>query len=159
MTRQTWVQFNRWGSAHPLLYYTAPLVAWIVFLCWGSLAPPSELPQFNFAQADKFEHAISYCTLAVLLLRGWVRQRPVTLGACCVIGLIASAWGLYLEFMQRMTSYRTFDLWDAASNATGALLGLIAWSLYDAWWRRSGPGAPAPPPDPPAPLTPSEDQT
>lgn len=122
-------RMGRWGAAHPFWYYTAPLVGWILFIAWGSLTTPDNLPQIEFAQFDKVEHFSCYGLLAVLLLRGWVRQGPVRLGPSLLVWLVAAAWGLYLEFMQRLAGYRTFDLWDAASNASGALLGLTAWAV------------------------------
>lgn len=137
MTRTFARRLAAWGAAHPALYYLAPLALWVIFIAWASLAPPDELPQFKFNLADKLEHALSYGVLAALMLRGWVRGGAVTLGACLLIELVAGGWGVYLEFLQRATGYRTFDLWDAASNAIGALLGLAAWSVLLAWSRRA----------------------
>lgn len=125
-----------WGTAHPALYYLAPLALWVVFIAWASLAPPDDLPQLKFDLADKLEHTLCYGVLGALMLRGWVRRGAVTLGACVLIELAAGAWGVYLEFLQRATGYRSFDYWDAASNAIGVLLGLAAWSVVLAWSRR-----------------------
>lgn len=120
-------RFQRWGAGHPFLFYTLPLVGWVLFVSWGSLAPPDDLPQLHFNFADKLEHSSIYALLAVLMLRGWVRQGRPSAPAVLAVELIAGGWGLYLEFLQRATGYRTFDLWDAAANATGALLGLALW--------------------------------
>jgi len=129
MQTRLFCRIQRWGAAHPFLYYTAPLAGWILFIAWGSLTTPDNLPQIGIAQFDKVEHFSCYGLLAVLLLRGWVRQGPVTLAASLLVWLAAAGWGLYLEYMQRLAGYRTFDLWDAASNACGALLGLAAWAV------------------------------
>jgi VanZ family protein len=120
-------RLQRWGAGHPFLFYTLPLVCWVLFVSWGCLAPPSDLPQFQFALADKLEHASIYVILAILMLRAWARQRRATWPAGLIVMLIAAGWGLYLEFLQRASGYRSFDLWDAACNALGAMLGVTLW--------------------------------
>lgn len=130
-------RLGRWGAAHPALYYLAPLAGWVILVSWGSLAPPNDLPEIRIPQFDKLEHFTCYGVLAALMLRGWVRQGAVTLGAGLLVELVAGGWGLYLEFLQRMTGYRTFDLWDAASNALGAALGLAVWTMLASRQRRA----------------------
>ena len=139
MPVQTIHRVSRWGAAHPFWFFTAPLVGWVLLIAWGSLARPEKLPQLRFYQADKVEHFVFYGVLAVLLLRGWVRQRAVTFAACLTVEIVASGWGFYMEILQRMTSYRSFDLWDAASDALGALLGLAVWVGVAAWLGRGAP--------------------
>jgi VanZ family protein len=127
MPVQSFRRIEPWGATHPFWYYTAPLVCWILFVAWGSLTTSDNLPHFDFEQFDKVEHFASYGVLAVLLWRGWVRQGSSTLFAGLIVWIVASVWGVYLEFMQRLVGYRTFDLLDAAFNAGGALLGLLTW--------------------------------
>ena len=120
--------FRRWSLTHPRLYFTGPAVAWAAFVFWASLAPPSELPHFDFNLADKVEHLLSYAVLGALMLRAWVGAwRPV--GFRAVLGTVglAYAWGMLLEVFQGMTDYRTFDLVDGLSDLVGALIGALAW--------------------------------
>ena len=59
---------------------------------------------------------------------GAASQSP-TLAACLTLEATTCAWGLYLEFLQRLTGYRTFDWWDAFTNGVGALVGITLWLL------------------------------
>lgn len=133
-------RISRWGAKHPHLYFTMPLILWIALIMWGCLAPPSKLPSLASKLNDKFEHASCYFVLAVLLLRGWLRERPVSLLPCLVIWFLASTWGYYIEVLQRWTGYRSYDLRDEAANAVGALLGILAWTAFSAWWMSAARG-------------------
>ena len=46
--------------------------------------------------------------------------------------------GIGIEFLQRMTGYRTFDVYDMAANATGVLLGWAAAVLLARVLQRRG---------------------
>lgn len=126
-------RLDRWGAGHPFLHYTLPLTAWVVFITVASLAPSSYLPQFKFDLADKVEHISCYALFGLLFLRGWAREESPTLAACLLVGAICTAWGLYLEFMQRLTGYRRFDWWDEFCSALGVAAGVGAWVLAQRW--------------------------
>jgi VanZ family protein len=94
----------------------ALLVALIVEL---SLTPhPIELP---LDHGDKYEHVLAY---AVLML--WWAQ--IVSGRLSRLGLAAGfvAMGIALEFAQRATGYRSFEIQDMEAGAAGVLLG---WAL------------------------------
>ena len=70
---------------------------------------------------DKVAHFIAYGSMTfwfAMLFRGWVRQ--------VAIALAFAAMGVAIEYLQRMTGYRTFDVADMAANGIGAALG---WAL------------------------------
>jgi VanZ family protein len=139
------LRLHDWGTRHPLCYYTLPLLAWATFIAVASLVPSEDLPQLNFDFADKVEHVLCYAILGFLLLRGWSRQDRPTLTACLAVEVAAYTWGLYLEFLQRLTGYRTFDWWDAFADGVGALAGITLWLLVAHWLaRKTRPDAPAP---------------
>jgi len=133
---------RRWGVAHPFWYYTAPLVAWVLFITWASLTTPGNLPDFHIPFADKFEHTGCYAILGVLMLRGWARGLWPRPAAWLAVALVAPAWGLYLEFMQLLCGYRTFDWYDALANTIGTLSGMVFWFVL----LRGLNVAPLPPP-------------
>ena len=120
-------RIERWGEAHSAGFYTAPLLAWALLIALGSLAPPEELPQITFPFADKVEHFFIYSVLGALLLRGWIRgSRPAFAAALAAIA-ISAFYGFYLEVLQSLTPYRTFDWMDELGNALGAALGVAVW--------------------------------
>jgi VanZ family protein len=96
------------------------LIGWLLalFIAWESLTPyPVEL---QIEQGDKLGHVAAY-----LALMSWFanlyedsRERVV-----CVLGCLAL--GVGLEFAQRLTETRTFEVTDMAAGAAGVLVGLL----------------------------------
>jgi VanZ family protein len=123
-------------------HYTVPLVAWTLGVSYASLSPPAGLPSLVFDVSDKLGHAAMYAVFAWLLLRAWVRSGPIAARAAVGVGLVAVAWGFYLECLQALTVERGFDLDDELANAVGALLGVLALIV---WRRRAGSTSSAPP--------------
>jgi VanZ family protein len=67
---------------------------------------------------DKLAHSLAYCALSFwfgMLFEGRGRQLLAALGF--------AAMGVAIEFLQGMTDYRTFDVFDMVANAVGAALG------------------------------------
>jgi len=70
---------------------------------------------------DKIAHFVAYGSMTfwfAMLFRGRLRQLGVALAF--------AAMGVAIEYLQRMTGYRTFDVADMAANAIGAGMG---WTL------------------------------
>lgn len=133
-TGRGWLaRLHQWGVCRPFRYYTVPLLAWIVAISVASLAPSRDLPQLDFKFADKVGHLAVYVIFGALLLRGWTRQQRPRWAVFLTLALVTYLWGLYLEFLQRLTGDRSFDLWDAACNGLGALIGMGLWTA--AVWR------------------------
>lgn len=121
---------HRWGMRHVTTWYTLPMVIWAAGLAFISLVPPIRLPSFAFDLGDKLQHWICYFFLSALLLRGYLRSTAMRFTHIWVAVMTATLWGLYLEYLQSMTPYRTFDWWDALSNAAGAVCGAFAWKVW-----------------------------
>jgi VanZ family protein len=91
------------------------LVAAVVYL---SLTPhPIEVPG---EQGDKYGHIVAYSTLMIWFATIYhaVRER---IGLAVAFILL----GIALEFLQRLTGYRTFDIADMAADAFGVVLGWL----------------------------------
>jgi VanZ family protein len=70
---------------------------------------------------DKVAHFIAYGSMTfwfALLFKGRIRQ--------LAIAIVFAAMGVAIEYLQRMTGYRTFDVADMIANGIGAALG---WGL------------------------------
>jgi hypothetical protein len=68
---------------------------------------------------DKVAHLVAYGSMTfwfAMLFRGRVRQ--------IAIALAFAAMGVGIEFLQAMTDYRSFDVFDMLANGIGAALGL-----------------------------------
>lgn len=77
-------------------------------------------PMLDVTQGDKLQHLAGYGVLMY-----WFAQlyRSFRTRLVWVAGLIAM--GVVLELLQGMTSWRSYELYDMAANATGVLLGWL----------------------------------
>ena len=90
----------------------------IVVVIWLSLTRhPVEIP---IDQGDKLGHFAAYGTLMFWFAQLDARQRTRLAYA---IGFVAL--GVGLEFGQRLTDYRVFEVADMVANAIGVLLGWV----------------------------------
>ena len=98
------------------------IVGWalVVLVIYLSLAPIS-VDIAPVQHGDKLEHALAYAVLMAWFACLYA-ARPVRLGYA--LGFIAL--GIVLEFLQRETGYRNFELLDMAADAVGVALG---WAL------------------------------
>ena len=98
-------------------------------IVWLSLTPsPFEI---DVEQGDKLGHLAAY---GVLMF--WFCQLYASRRARVGYALGFIALGIALEFIQRATGYRSFELWDMVADGAGVLIG---WLLAAA----AGNGLPA----------------
>jgi VanZ family protein len=88
-------------------------------IVWLSLTPSP--PKLDFAMGDKVGHFVGYGTLML-----WFCQLYGSRRARLAFALGFVAMGIALEFIQRATGYRSFELLDMLANAIGVLLGWSA---------------------------------
>jgi len=95
--------------------------AWlyVAAIIWLSLTPSP--PQLDVAGGDKLEHFVAY---GVLMF--WYGMLYRSARARIGWALFCVALGVALEFAQRATGYRTFELGDMAADALGVLAGALA---------------------------------
>jgi VanZ family protein len=96
------------------------VIGWtlVLLIIYLSLTPaPIELP---LEKGDKLSHALAY--LAVM---SWFANLYVTLAQRTGFALGFILLGITLEFIQRWTGYRSFEVTDMAASATGVILGWV----------------------------------
>ncbi|MBB5018518.1 VanZ family protein [Chitinivorax tropicus] len=91
------------------------MIALVWYLC---LIPAP--PQLDINHADKLEHAATYMFLMLWFAQ---LQPPRRRRQVIMWGLITM--GIAIEFAQKATGYRSFDMWDMLANGTGAVLGML----------------------------------
>ena len=91
---------------------------------WLSLTPRP--PQIDVSQGDKLGHLAAYGLLMLLFCQSYAQKSTRIAYA---VGFIAM--GIAIEFLQKMTGYRTFDVFDMLANGTGVLLGWAATVLFE----------------------------
>jgi hypothetical protein len=85
-------------------------------IVWLSLIPSP--PRIDVEQADKAEHLIAYGSLMA-----WFCQLYERAAVRLAYGALWIAMGVGIEFLQRMTGDRMFDVADMIANAAGVLIG------------------------------------
>jgi VanZ family protein len=95
--------------------------AWVAAIVFLSLTPAP--PKVDFEGGDKLGHFVAYGVLAY-----WFCQ--FYFGRTRVLYLVAFvALGVAIEFAQRATGYRSFELADMAADAVGVAAGWAAAAL------------------------------
>lgn len=78
-------------------------------------------PDLGVAQGDKLGHLAAYASMMWWFSQLHPRFRSRLAWAAAFVGL-----GIGLEFVQRATGYRSFELADMAADTLGVLLGWLA---------------------------------
>lgn len=133
-------RLHGWGVRNPKYYYIAPPSVWAVMIYILSLIP---LPQagavgvtINAPFVDKLGHAGVYGVLALLIIRGWHREKMPPLELHGFVWLLCIVFGMMIEMQQGLSPHRSFEAWDIVANSVGALAGLFAWQLLMWRWGR-----------------------
>jgi VanZ family protein len=133
-------RFHRWGVQNPKYYYIAPPSFWAVAIYLISIAPLKSVEPLSrtlsLPLADKIGHMTVYAVLAVLILRGWHREKMPPLGLHGFVWLLCMVFGIMVEIQQGLIPARSFELWDMVANGVGALLGQVIWHLMMLRWGR-----------------------
>lgn len=99
---------------------------WVAAIFYLSLTPHPPEP-VHFWNADKLEHALAYSLLMLWFCQLYRRRTSRML-----LAVLLLAMGIAIEYLQRETGYRTFDLADMLADAVGVMVG---WA-----WARTGLG-------------------
>ncbi len=93
------------------------LLAYILLLGLGIL---SLIPAPDIGDSDKIAHFAAYAALSAWFSLLVEQRKSLWV---VLIGLIG--YGLLLEFLQSLTSYRQGDIADAIANSLGVMTGLV----------------------------------
>src|SRR4051812_3435942 len=90
-------------------------VALVIYL---SLTPNQ--PDYYVPKGQKYGHVLAYTWLMI-----WYAQIYRTVAVRVRLAVLWCAMGIALEFVQRLTTYRTFSYFDMLLDAGGVALGLM----------------------------------
>ncbi len=105
---------NKLHSLNRWLVIGLLLVAAVIYL---SLTPVPPQLQLEFRFADKLEHLLTYSVLMF-----WFGQLTLQRARLLTAGLLILL-GVAIEFLQGMTGFRQFDIFDMIANTLGVMLG------------------------------------
>jgi len=107
-------------SAHLRLRGLWVVVGWLLVLLvvYESLTPAPI--RMDFEQGDKLGHALAY-----LILMSWFANLYEIPAQRIAFAVGFAFLGISLEFIQRWTGYRSFELADMAAGTVGVVIGWI----------------------------------
>lgn len=112
------------NSRRPLQHFRRWLfIGWgiIVAIVLLSLLPdPGDILFGDFKPNDKLGHFIAYG-----ILMSWFAQLYHAMRTRILLAVLFICMGISLEFLQGMTYYRTFDVYDMFANSVGVLIGYV----------------------------------
>lgn len=109
-------------------WYYLPAIAWASIIYFMSTT--SSLPKidFNMLSVDKVGHITFYSILTILLIFGAARQqqwRVTNVIMLILMAVLASSYGISLEYVQGLLPHRSFDTADMLANELGVVLALL----------------------------------
>ena len=106
-----------------------------LFIVWGliilglMLIPGRDVPKVEFAiPIDKIVHTGVFFVFSLLMIFGFSRQISFLMlkkNAILFTLLFSILYGIITEFIQRLATDRSFDVWDIVANISGCILGVI----------------------------------
>lgn len=104
----------------------------LLLVYWAALATGTHVPAYVLGPAsynDKVAHFLGYCGLAFLMCFTWATHRLFRLRSALVIWGVVIIYGVVDELLQIPVPGRTGDVMDWVADASGALLGILVFSL------------------------------
>lgn len=102
-------------------------IFWSGLILYLSLANIDDIKIVELNASDKLYHTACYFILGVLwFLFFHVKQGQLATSKKLIVAGCLILFGIIIEILQFvLTSYRTFDLWDALANAVGIFLASL----------------------------------
>ena len=116
MTTKLFLVLKKWALPLVIVYALA--------LTIGSLIHLGDFTSLGSNFDDKIYHFMAYF-LFTLLVYNYCNSKKVT-NSIAISGIVVIIYGIIIEVLQHiLTSYRTFDLYDAIANALGVILAVV----------------------------------
>ena len=111
--------------------WALPLViVYALALTIGSLIHLGNIPDLGFDFDDKIYHFVAYFIFTFLVYNyGVSKEITNSIGKSAILVIV---YGIIIEVLQSiLTSYRTFDFYDAIANALGVILAVVVLMYID----------------------------
>ncbi|HEX7087440.1 MAG TPA: VanZ family protein [Vicinamibacterales bacterium] len=119
------------GLLRPAFLWTPPVLYAAAIFMFSAISDPPGLPG---DVSDKWQHALAYAGLTLLLIRAFAggNWRGVTVRACVLSLVVAVLYGVTDELHQLFVPGRHADVMDLAADALGATAAAV---LAGGWGR------------------------
>jgi VanZ family protein len=88
----------------------------------------------HIKSGDKYLHTIAYFTLSIIWLFA-LRNKLSNIKIKIVLIIVLIFYGIILEVLQnKLTNYRTGDLYDEFANITGIILAVLVFDKLLKWF-------------------------
>lgn len=105
-------------------YLLAFFCAIVIYIL--STSESIQLPAESIISPDKVGHFIAYSVLSFLIFVGLSKEGSISKFKILFVILLCTLYGVFLEFLQyTFFPNRFFDLWDAAANFIGSVIGFL----------------------------------
>ncbi len=102
------------------------LIFWNVLIATLSLLNTDDLPSISVNHIDKFYHLFFYTVLAIFWNLFYFSLSKINIIKQYSLSFVFSfTLGLLLEYMQKLSGFRTFDWFDVLFNTLGIIFGTI----------------------------------
>lgn len=113
-----------------MIRYYLPAMGWVILILFLCTLPGKAVPTVGFLDMlhiDKVAHFFLFGGMVLLLAYGYFRQKgSISTRMLALIVLSVTGYGLAIEFIQKyLIPNRSFDLWDLAADAAGAIAGAL----------------------------------
>ncbi len=100
----------------------------VAVVLYNALTPSTGEPLFHFKNMDKVLHASAFFVLSFLLNRSSssIEKRVRNIFALLL-------FGIFIEFAQSFTSYRSTSFYDVVADLVGILLFQLTYSYFKFW--------------------------
>lgn len=106
------------------------LVVYTLTLTCASLLSMSGMPSLGIEFEDKIFHLLAYFLFTLLMFNYFSKIKIKH--ALLISVVIAIAYGIIIEILQyTLTTWRTFDVYDALANSLGAIIASIILSIMN----------------------------
>ncbi|WP_181685710.1 VanZ family protein [Halorhabdus salina] len=119
------------GVPRTVRWLLAVVIAAVIFL--GSVLDPgagiARSGPFGLASRATWAHLGGYAVLTFSVRYALLDSRFETTVSTAMAPIAVIVFGVLIEFVQATLAYRTFAVGDMLTNAVGALLATVVWSL------------------------------
>jgi len=111
---------------------------WLIFICILMLRPSSDFPTINIVGLDKAVHFSLFGVLGFLFFAK-SRTKPNTFKVHfkSIDSYILFLFSIGIEFLQTLSSTRSFELLDILANVTGLFTGLVLGTFTIMYFRKT----------------------
>ncbi len=105
----------------------APVILWMLVIFLLASVPGNKIPRVRLPNADKIVHFSEYFILGVFLIRALLNSfRGIPLVSLIVLSVASACFhGAVDEWHQHFVFGRTTDIFDLATDVSGAFVGFL----------------------------------